>query len=156
MYHSLYSTRRQKNLNIEFYEIIAHPANQAFSTFDRFKEKANKALSHIATQVFSTFDRLKEKVNKALSHIATQVFSTFDRLKEKVNRALSHIATQTFPTFENLKNKTNKTYQERLSLTLKRQNHKIWLWLCLRGKLPGVIKLLSPSEFTFKSSLNRF
>ncbi|MFK5970129.1 MAG: hypothetical protein QM487_08450, partial [Candidatus Marithrix sp.] len=30
------------------------------------------------------------------------------------------------------------------TLTEKRQNYKIRLWLCLRGKLPGVIKLLSP------------
>ncbi|EDN68210.1 hypothetical protein BGP_0533 [Beggiatoa sp. PS] len=36
----------------------------------------------------------------------------------------------------------------RRSLTLKRQNHQIGFWLCLRGKLPRVINHLSPLIIT--------
>ncbi len=52
-------------------------------------------------------------------------------------------------TKEELQENIKDIYQELIngtipSLTLKRQNHKNLLWLCLRSKLPRVINPLSP------------
>jgi len=58
--------------------------------------------------------------------------------RERVSTPKNYTAT--IQAITDLVHRVEQRLNTQGTLTLKRQNHKIWLWLCLRGKLPGVIK----------------